>query len=81
MAAAMATKPTVDPELGSVTQLLRSLDRASKNLRTFGHENSVAKKFFDQFYTELINHVERYNALTRPTRRSRCTRASSPTCW
>ncbi|HEX6949532.1 MAG TPA: HEAT repeat domain-containing protein [Nitrospira sp.] len=64
MAAAMATKPTVDPELGSVTQLLRSLDRASKNLRTFGHENSVAKKFFDQFYTELINHVERYNALT-----------------
>jgi HEAT repeat protein len=64
MAAAMAAKPTVDPELGSVIQLLKSLDRASKNLRTFGQENSVAKKFFDQFYTELINHVERYNALT-----------------
>ena len=64
MAAAMAAKPTVDPELGSVIQLLKSLDRASKNLRTFGHENSVSKKFFDQFYTELINHVERYNALT-----------------
>lgn len=64
MAAAMAAKPTVDPELGSVTQLLKSLDRASKNLRTFGHQNSVSKKFFDQFYTELINHVERYNALT-----------------
>jgi hypothetical protein len=64
MAAAVAAKPTVDPELGSVAQLLKSLDRASKNLRTFGHENSVSKKFFDQFYTELINHVERYNALT-----------------
>ena len=64
MAAAMAAKPTVDPELGSVTQLLKSLDRASKNLRTFGHQNTVSKKFFDQFYTELINHVERYNALT-----------------
>ena len=64
MAAAMAAKPTVDPELGSVMQLLKSLDRASKNLRTFGQENSVSKKFFDQFYTELINHVERYNALT-----------------
>ena len=64
MAAAMAAKPTTDPEQASVTQLLKSLDRASKNVRTFGHENSVAKKFFDQFYTELINHVERYNALT-----------------
>ena len=64
MAAAMAAKPTTDPELASVAQLLKSLDRASKNVRTFGHQNSVAKKFFDQFYTELINHVERYNALT-----------------
>jgi HEAT repeat protein len=64
MAAAMAAKPTIDPELGSVAQLLKSLDRASKNVRTFGHQNSVAKRFFDQFYTELINHVERYNALT-----------------
>jgi HEAT repeats len=64
MAAAMAAKPTTDPELASVAQLLKSLDRASKNVRTFGHQNSVAKRFFDQFYTELINHVERYNALT-----------------
>ena len=64
MASAVAAKSTVDPELVSVTQLLKSLDRASKNVRTFGHQNSVAKKFFDQFYTELTNHVERYNALT-----------------
>src|SRR6476620_2879158 len=64
MASAVAAKSTVDPELGSVTQLLKSLDRASKNVRTFGHQNTVAKKFFEQFYTELTNHVERYNALT-----------------
>jgi HEAT repeat protein len=64
MAAAMAAKPTIDPELASVTQLLKSLDRASKNVRTFGHQNSVAKKFFDQFHTDLLNHVERYNSLT-----------------
>ena len=75
MAAAMAAKPTVDPELGSVIQLLKSLDRASKNLRTFGHENSVSKKFFDQFYTELINHVERYNALTFLVQRETATRS------
>ena len=56
MASAVAAKSTVDPELVSVTQLLKSLDRASKNVRTFGHQNSVAKKFFEQFYTELTNH-------------------------
>ena len=78
MAAAMAAKPTVDPELGSVTQLLKSLDRASKNVRTFGHQNSVAKKFFDQFYTELLNHVERYNALTFIVQREVLFSADSP---
>lgn len=64
MAAAMAAKQTADPELTSVTQLLRSLDRASKNVRTFGHQNSVAQKFFEQFYTELVTHLEYYNFLT-----------------
>ena len=63
MAAAMAAKPTVDPEMASVIQLLKSLDRASKNVRTFGHQNIVAKKFFDQFYTELHTHLEHYNVL------------------
>jgi HEAT repeat protein len=63
MAAAMAAKPTVDPEMASVVQLLKSLDRASKNVRTFGHQNIVAKKFFDQFYTELHTHLEQYSVL------------------
>jgi HEAT repeat protein len=64
MAAAMAAKQNTDLELSSVTQLLKSLDRASKNVRTFGHKNSVAQKFFEQFYTELITHLEHYNILT-----------------
>jgi HEAT repeat protein len=64
MAAAMAAKQNVDPELTSVTQLLKSLDRASKNVRTFGQGNSVAEKFFEQFYTELTAHLTQYNVLT-----------------
>lgn len=64
MTAAMAAKQNVDPELTSVTQLLKSLDRASKNVRTFGQSNSVGKKFFEQFYTELTTHLSQYNILT-----------------
>ena len=64
IAAALAAKPGPDPELTSVSQLLKSLDRASKNIRTFGLENTVAKRFFEQFYTELITHLEYYNVLT-----------------
>ena len=64
MTAAMAAKQNVDPELTSVTQLLKSLDRASKNVRTFGHRNSVAQKFFSQFYTELTTHLSQFNVLT-----------------
>lgn len=64
MAAAMAARQNADPELTSVTQLLKSLDRAAKNVRTFGQHNSVAQKFFEQFYSELIIHLEHYNVLT-----------------
>jgi hypothetical protein len=64
MAAAMAAKQTADPELTSVAQLLKSLDRASKNVRTFGQRNSIAQKFFDQFYTELTTHLTKFGALT-----------------
>jgi HEAT repeat protein len=64
MTAAMAAKQNVNPELTSVTQLLKSLDRAAKNIRTFGQGNSVAGKFFEQFYTELTSHLTQYNILT-----------------
>ncbi|MEO8338827.1 MAG: HEAT repeat domain-containing protein [Nitrospirota bacterium] len=64
MAATMAAKQNADPELTSITQLLKSLDRASKNVRTFGQHNSVAQKFFNQFYTELTSHLIQFNVLT-----------------
>jgi hypothetical protein len=64
MTAAMAAKQNIDLELTSVTQLLKSLDRASKNVRTFGQNNSVGKKFFEQFYTELTTHLSQYHVLT-----------------
>lgn len=64
MAAAVAAKQKVDPELASVSLLLKSLDRASKNVRTFGHGNSVAQKFFNQFYTELAAHLTQFDTLT-----------------
>jgi HEAT repeat protein len=64
MTAALAAKQNVDPEFTSVTQLLKSLDRASKNIRTFGQRNSVAQKFFGQFYTELTTHLNQFNVLT-----------------
>lgn len=64
MAAAMAAKQGINSELASVTQLLKSLDRASKNVRTFGHKNSVAQRFFGQFYTELTTHLSQFEVLT-----------------
>jgi putative SOS response-associated peptidase YedK len=64
MAAAMAAKQNADPELTSVAQLLKSLDRASKNVRTFGQGNSVSQNFFGQFYTELTTHLTQFNILT-----------------
>lgn len=64
IAAAVAAKQTADPELVSVVQLLKSLDRASKNVRTFGQRNVVAQKFFDQFYTELTTHLTDFGTLS-----------------
>jgi hypothetical protein len=64
MAAAVAAKQGAAPELTAVTQLLKSLDRASKNVRTFGQNNPVAKKFFEQFYTELSAYLTQFNVLT-----------------
>jgi len=64
MAAAMVAKPDDDTEFTSVVQILKSLDRASKNVRTFGIGNTVGEKFFSQFYAELTTHLSQYNTLT-----------------
>ncbi|MDH4186186.1 MAG: HEAT repeat domain-containing protein [Nitrospira sp.] len=64
MAAATAAKKDTDQELNSVIQLLKALDRASRNIRTFGQRNSVAQKFFIQFFTDLSTHLAQYSVLT-----------------
>lgn len=63
MAAAVAAKQQAAPEVTSAVQLLKSLDRASKNIRTFGHHNSVAQKLFGQFYTDLTAHLTHFGTL------------------
>lgn len=70
MAAAMAGKDTTDPEVASVKQLLKLLDKASKNVRTFGQQNPVAHKFFQQFSDELAVHLGAYTTLSFLVQRS-----------
>lgn len=53
----------VDPEVAAVKQLLRLLDKTSKSFRTYGPNNPVAQKFFDQFYRDLESHLTTYHLL------------------
>ena len=70
MAAAVAGKDTTDPEVTSVKQLLKLLDKASKNVRTFGQQNPVAQKFFQQFSDELAMHLGAHTTLSFLVQRS-----------
>lgn len=53
----------VDPEITSVKQLLKLLDKAAKSARTYGAKNPVAHRFFQQFYDDLTKHLEQYARL------------------
>ncbi|MCE3223926.1 MAG: hypothetical protein K0S58_2106 [Nitrospira sp.] len=53
----------VDPEVSSVKQLLKLLDKAAKSARTYGTNNPVAQRFFQQFYDALTQHLEQYTRL------------------
>ncbi|WHZ21219.1 MAG: hypothetical protein OJF47_000331 [Nitrospira sp.] len=53
-------KEGADPELISVKQLLKLLDKAAKSARTYGAKNPVAQRFFQQFYDNLTTHLEQY---------------------
>lgn len=53
----------VDPEVAAVKQLLRLLDKTSKSYRTYGPNNPVAQKFFDQLCRDLESHVATYQVL------------------
>jgi hypothetical protein len=71
MAAAMAAnKSAEDPELASVKQVLKLLDKAAKNARTFGQPNPVAQRFFQQFYEALSGHLLAYSSISLLVQRS-----------
>ncbi len=59
-----------DPEVVGVRQVLKLLDKASKSYRTYGPNNSVAQKFFQQFYTELSAFLSEYHVIGLIVQRS-----------
>lgn len=63
MAAAASAKAAADPESASVKQLIRLLDKTSKSTRTYGPNNPVAQKFFQQFHEQLTQHLVTYGRL------------------
>lgn len=56
-------KEGVDPEVTAVKQLLKLLDKAAKSARTYGTNNPVAQRFFQQFFDELTQHLEHHARL------------------
>lgn len=59
-----------DPEVAAVRQILKLLDKASKSYRTYGPNNSVAQKFFQQFYTELSTFLSEFHVIGLLVQRS-----------
>lgn len=70
MVAAMAAKEVADPEITSVKQLLKLLDKTAKSSRTYGINNPVAQNFFQQLHHELTNHLMTYSRLLFLVQRS-----------
>ncbi|MGH7205332.1 MAG: HEAT repeat domain-containing protein [Nitrospiraceae bacterium] len=65
-----AAKGAVDPDVASVKLLLKLLDKASKTSRTYGPNNPVAQKFFQEFYTDLTARLAVLEVLTFVVQRS-----------
>jgi hypothetical protein len=70
LATAMAAKETGDPEIASVKQLLKLLDKTAKSSRTYGINNPVAQSFFLQLHHELTTHLSTYSKLSFLVQRS-----------
>lgn len=68
--ASRSTSRETDPEVASVKQVLRLLDRVAKSVRTYGAGNAVTLKFFAQFYEELTKHLGTYSTLIFLVQRS-----------
>lgn len=56
-------KGGVDPEVAAIKQLLKLLDKAAKSARTYGTNNPVAQRFFQQFYDDLTKHLSQHTHL------------------
>jgi hypothetical protein len=69
-AAVAANRDPEDPEVASVRQMLKLLDKASRNVRTFGQTNPVAQRFFHQFYEALTGHLSNYSSVSLLVQRS-----------
>jgi hypothetical protein len=70
MASAMAAKETADPEIASVKQLLKLLDKTAKSSRTYGIGNPVAQNFFQQLHHEMATHLSTFSRLLFLVQRS-----------
>ena len=70
MAAAVATRTADDPEIVSVKQVLKLLDKTAKSNRTYGSTNPVAQKFTRQLFEELTSHLTTYSRLAFLVQRS-----------
>jgi len=70
MASALAAKETADPEITSVKQLLKLLDKTAKSSRTYGINNPVAQNFVLQLHQELTTHLSTYSRLLFLVQRS-----------
>jgi hypothetical protein len=69
-AAVAANKEAEEPEVASVKQVLKLLDKASRNVRTFGQSNPVAQRFFRQFHEALTGHLSSYSSVSLLVQRS-----------
>src|SRR5262245_34789697 len=58
------------PELPVIKQLLTLLDKTFKTARTYGPNNPVAQRFFQQFYDDLSGHLTAHHTLLFLVQRS-----------
>src|SRR5207245_5802918 len=67
---AAVVKRAVEPEVAAVKLLLKLLEKAFKTSRTYGPNNPVAQKFFQEFYIDLTARLETLDRLTFVVQRS-----------
>src|SRR6185437_15342827 len=70
MAAAVAARAAVEPEIVSVKRILILLDKTAKSNRTYGPTNPVAQKFTQQLFEELTHHLAAHSKLAFLVQRS-----------